>query len=119
MGRAINKAVTIAEIVKRKLPLHQWNCMGSVEMVDVYEPLEEGLDIVQSRRYVSCLTITLSLSLTDPATACAAAKASASGNNKVAAEDEEEVLDSKHSGYQPPLPVEEMHSVTAVGTQIQ
>jgi ribonuclease P/MRP protein subunit RPP25 len=60
MGRAINKAVTIAEILKRKLPLHQINCLTSSEIVDVFEPLEEGLDIVESKRYVSCMTITLS-----------------------------------------------------------
>lgn len=81
MGRAINKAVTIAEILKRKMPLHQWNALSSLEMIDVFEPVEEGLDVVESRRYVSCLTITLSLSLlADPN------------------------MDTNHSGYQPPLP---------------
>ena len=51
MGRAINKAVTIAEILKRKMPLHQCNALSSVEMIDIFEPLEEGLDRVTSRRY--------------------------------------------------------------------
>ena len=60
MGRAINKAVTIAEILKRKAPLHQVTTLSSCEMIDVFEPLEEGLDTVTSRRYVSCLKITLS-----------------------------------------------------------
>ena len=87
MGRAIHKAVTIAEILKRKIPLHQINTLTSVEMVDVYEPIEEGLDVVTSRRYVSCMLITLSLSADD--------------------------LDVNHIGYQPPLPEEEMHSSTA------
>jgi Alba len=77
MGRAINKAVTIAEILKRKMPLHQQNLLSSVEMVDVYEPVEEGLDTVESHRYVSCMKITLSLSADD--------------------------LDVSHPGYQPPL----------------
>jgi Alba len=77
MGRAINKAVTIAEILKRKMPLHQQNVLSSVEMVDVYEPVEEGLDTVESHRYVSCMKITLSLSADD--------------------------LDVSHPGYQPPL----------------
>ena len=76
MGRAINKIVTIAEILKRKMPLHQINSLSSLEMIDVYEPVEEGLDVVQSRRYVSCMKITLSL----------------------------QQLDTSHSGYQPPLP---------------
>ena len=83
MGRAINKAVTIAEILKRKMPLHQLNTLSSVEMIDVFEPIEEGLDIVTSRRYVSCMKITLSLT--------------ADG------------MDINHSGYQTPLPEEEMH----------
>jgi len=82
MGRAINKAVTIAEILKRKMPLHQLNTLSSVEMIDVYEPVEEGLDVVQSRRYVSCMTITLSLS--------------------------PDSFDSDHYGYQAPLSNEEM-----------
>ena len=87
MGRAINKAVTIAEILKRKRPLHQWNTLSSVEMVDIYEPIEEGLDRVESRRYVSCLTITLSLTLL--------------------AGDED--MSTQHPGYQSPLASSEMH----------
>lgn len=57
MGRAINKAVTIAEILKRKMPLHQCNALSSVEMIDVFEPLEEGLDTVTSRRYGTFMLI--------------------------------------------------------------
>ena len=83
MGRAINKAVTIAEILKRKMPLHQVNSLSSVEMIDVFEPLEEGLDTVTSRRYVSCMKITLSKT--------------------------KEGIDPNDIGYQPPLPNEEMH----------
>jgi ribonuclease P/MRP protein subunit RPP25 len=83
MGRAINKAVTIAEILKRKMPLHQLNTLSSVEMIDVFEPVEEGLDVVTSRRYVSCMKITLSLTV--------------------------DGMDINHSGYQTPLPEEEMH----------
>ncbi|KAG7369242.1 DNA/RNA-binding protein Alba-like protein [Nitzschia inconspicua] len=83
MGRAINKAVTIAEILKRKMPLHQCNALSSVEMIDVFEPLEEGLDTVTSRRYVSCMKITLSRTA--------------------------EGMDTTDIGYQPPLPVDEMN----------
>lgn len=44
-GRAINKAVTIAEILKRRVPgLHQNNELMLKELKDVFEPLEEGLD---------------------------------------------------------------------------
>jgi len=63
MGKAINKAVTIAEILKRKMPLHQVTALSSCEMVNVYEPLEEGLDTVVNQHYISCLTITLSTDL--------------------------------------------------------
>ena len=90
MGRAINKAVTIAEILKRKVPLHQMNILTSVAMIDVYEPVEEGLDVVTSRRYVSCMKITLSLTA--------------------------DQLDTAHSGYQPPLPEDEMHSPATAAT---
>jgi len=83
MGRAINKAVTIAEILKRKMPLHQVTYLTSSEIVDLFEPLEEGLDVVESKRYVSCMSITLS-------------KTGAG-------------MDSFDIGYQPPLEEEEIH----------
>jgi hypothetical protein len=83
MGRAINKAVTIAEILKRKMPLHQLNTLSSVEMIDVFEPVEEGLDVITSRRYVSCMRITLSLTAQE--------------------------IDTAAIGYQLPLPNEEIH----------
>ena len=60
MGKAINKAVTIAEILKRKMPLHQITTLSSCEIVNVFEPLEEGLDTVVNQHYVSCITIFLS-----------------------------------------------------------
>uniref|UniRef100_A0A7S2XUJ7 DNA/RNA-binding protein Alba-like domain-containing protein n=1 Tax=Attheya septentrionalis TaxID=420275 RepID=A0A7S2XUJ7_9STRA len=82
MGRAINKAVTIAEILKRKMPLHQITSLSSCEIVDVFEPLEEGLDVVESRRYVSCMAITLSIDGVG--------------------------MDVNDIGYQPPLPPEEI-----------
>lgn len=107
MGRAINKLVTIAEILKRKHPLHQVTLLESSEIIDVseasrcsfsntscsnfetetrcqqvYEPLEEGLDVVESKRYVSCMTITLSMT--------------------------SDGLDANDIGYQPPLPHDEI-----------
>jgi len=83
MGKAINKAVTIAEILKRKMPLHQVTALSSCEMVNVYEPLEEGLDTVVNQHYISCLTITLSTDLSD--------------------------IDVHNIGYQPPLSLSEMN----------
>lgn len=77
MGRAINKAVTIAEILKRKIPLYQVNRLTASEIIEVFEPLEEGLDVIESKRYVSCMTIQLSIS--------------------------NEGIDENNIGYQPPL----------------
>jgi hypothetical protein len=99
MGRAINKAVTIAEILKRKMPLHQWNVLSSLEMIDLYEPIEEGLDVVENRRYVSCLTITLSLTLLLPPQQQDDATKTMDGLPP---------LDIHHFGYQPPLPITEL-----------
>lgn len=82
MGKAINKAVTIAEILKRKLPLHQITTLSSCEITNTYEPLEEGLDTVVNQHYVSCLTITLSEDSTR--------------------------IDANDIGYQPPLSFEEI-----------
>ena len=45
MGRAISRTVTIAEIIKRRIPgLHQVTKIDSTGITDVWEPLEEGLD---------------------------------------------------------------------------
>ncbi len=93
MGRAIKKAVTIAEILKRKIPLYQLNALSSVEMVDIDEPVEEGLDVVTSRRFVSCMKSTLSLS--------------------------PDGLDSADPGYQPPLSAEEISSGDLPAATIQ
>ena len=43
MGRAINKTVTVAEIVKRRVVgLHQDTEISSLEITDTWEPREEG-----------------------------------------------------------------------------
>lgn len=61
MGRAINKTVTIAEIIKRRISnLHQNTEIGSVGITDTWEPLEEGLETLETTRHVSVITITLS-----------------------------------------------------------
>eukprot|EP01121_Diplochlamys_sp_Union-15-3_P021154 TRINITY_DN846_c0_g1_i2.p1 TRINITY_DN846_c0_g1~~TRINITY_DN846_c0_g1_i2.p1 ORF type:complete len:241 (-),score=47.92 TRINITY_DN846_c0_g1_i2:60-782(-) len=77
MGRAINKTVTIAEIIKRRIPgLHQLTSIDSTDIVDMWEPIEEGLDTLETTRHVSSIQILLSL----------------------------EKLDSSLVGYQEPLP---------------
>lgn len=55
----------------------QVNRLTASEIIEVFEPLEEGLDIIESKRYVSCMTIQLSI------------------NN--------EGIDENNIGYQPPL----------------
>ncbi|KAJ4716986.1 ribonuclease P protein subunit p25-like protein [Melia azedarach] len=43
-GRAINKTVMIAELLKRRIAgLHQNTSTGSIDITDLWEPLEEGL----------------------------------------------------------------------------
>lgn len=81
MGRAINKTVTIAEIIKRRIPnLHQLTEIGSVNITDTWEPLEEGLNTLETTRHVSVISITLS----------------------------SVELDTSKSGYQQPLPEEQV-----------
>jgi len=76
MGRAINKTVTIAEILKRRIAgLHQTTAIDSTEITDTWEPMEEGLDRVETTRHISSITITLSIN----------------------------PLDTNAPGYQPPL----------------
>eukprot|EP00823_Brevimastigomonas_motovehiculus_P006942 TRINITY_DN5967_c0_g1_i1.p1 TRINITY_DN5967_c0_g1~~TRINITY_DN5967_c0_g1_i1.p1 ORF type:complete len:307 (-),score=57.70 TRINITY_DN5967_c0_g1_i1:212-1051(-) len=83
MGRAINKTVSAAEIIKRRvLGLHQITELGSSDLEEVYEPLEEGLKTVKVLRHVSTISITLS----------------------------KDTLDSKHYGYQPPLAESEVQA---------
>jgi len=84
MGLAINKTVTIAEIIKRRIKgLHQNTQINSTEIVEVWEPLEEGLDRVETSRQVSSIQITLST----------------------------EQLDANDPGYQPPLPVDQVQVI--------
>lgn len=80
-GKAIARAVTATEIIKRSIKgLHQITRVGSMPITDTYEPLEEGLDKVTHERIVSFLEITLS----------------------------KEPLDEKNPGYQPPLDDEQL-----------
>lgn len=81
MGRAINKTVTVAEIIKRRIPnLHQLTEIGSVNITDTWEPLEEGLNTLETTRHVSVISITLSTV----------------------------ELDTSKPGYQQPLPEEQV-----------
>ncbi|KAL9667681.1 hypothetical protein QQ045_002045 [Rhodiola kirilowii] len=85
MGRAINKTVTIVELIKRRIAgLHQNTSVGSTDITDTWEPLEEGLLPLETTRHVSLITITLS----------------------------KKELDSSSIGHQPPLPPDQVKSST-------
>merc|ERR1712060_188550 len=80
-GNAITKAVTLAEVAKRRFKgLHQVTSLSTTEIVDEYEPLEEGLDKVTETRTLSCIEIKLS----------------------------KDALDTSDKGYQAPLPDSEI-----------
>ncbi|CAA7399686.1 unnamed protein product [Spirodela intermedia] len=79
MGRAINKTVMIVELIKRRIAdLHQNTVIGSIDVTDTWEPLEEGLLPLETTRHVSIITITLS----------------------------KKELDTSSVGYQSPLPAD-------------
>merc|ERR1719502_1993214 len=60
-GNALTTAVTLAEIIKRRFKgIHQITKIGSTDIVDEYEPLEEGLDKVTDTRSISFVEILLS-----------------------------------------------------------
>ncbi|XP_042063132.1 ribonuclease P protein subunit p25-like protein [Salvia splendens] len=81
MGRAINKTVTIVELIKRRIVgLHQITAIQSIDITDTWEPLEEGLQILETTRKVSMVTITLS----------------------------KKELDTKNVGYQHPIPEDQV-----------
>ncbi|MBA0559733.1 hypothetical protein Golob_016682, partial [Gossypium lobatum] len=81
MGRAINKTVMIAELIKRRVAdLHQITSIGSTDITDMWEPLEEGLLPLEITRHVSMITVTLS----------------------------KKELDMSSTGYQPPLQADQV-----------
>jgi len=65
-GNALTKAVTSAEVIKRRFKgLHQITTIGQTEITDEYEPLEEGLDMVTEVRQMPYVEITLSTDALD------------------------------------------------------
>ncbi|KAL7751329.1 hypothetical protein RI367_003189 [Sorochytrium milnesiophthora] len=63
-GAAINKAVSVAEIVKRnmKYVLHQYNTVGSIDEKDIWDPVatEQDLDRLEFTRHLPYIKIVLS-----------------------------------------------------------
>jgi DNA-binding protein len=43
-GEAINKVVTVIEIIKRKVKVHQVNKIGTLQQIEVWESKLEGVD---------------------------------------------------------------------------
>merc|ERR1719277_9442 len=80
-GNALTKAVTSAEVIKRRFKgLHQITKLGSQEIVDEYEPIEEGLDKVTETRNLPFIEIKLS----------------------------KDALDTSDKGYQEPVPEDQV-----------
>eukprot|EP01066_Platyproteum_vivax_P006616 Platyproteum_vivax@DN2374_c0_g1_i1.p1 len=76
-GNAIPRAVSVVELLKRRIKgLHQLTTTGCREITDDFEPLEEGLDRVTSKRHVAYIEMKLTT---------------------------RSDIDTKHPGYQPPL----------------
>jgi DNA-binding protein len=60
MGKAINKTVAIAEIIKRRIPnLHQVTDIDSTDIKEKYQPTQPGLEVVETTRHVSSILISL------------------------------------------------------------
>ena len=60
VGKAITKAVTVAEILKHRVAgLHQHTEFHTLAMDETFEPKEQGLNTVHRRRHVSAVTVTL------------------------------------------------------------
>lgn len=61
IGKGASKAITCAEIVKRRVKgLHQVTQLDYSSVVDLWEPLEAGLDPLTVNRKIPCIWILLS-----------------------------------------------------------
>lgn len=59
LGRSINRAVTVAEILRRNIAgLHQLTTLRSVCIRDRYEPIEEGLNVRETAMHSQRRSIT-------------------------------------------------------------
>lgn len=66
MAKAMESAVKLAELVKHRVKkVYQLNSIDTQTLIDEYEPLEEGLDVLKFERKVVMVTITLSMSPLD------------------------------------------------------
>ena len=81
MAKAMQSAVNLAELVKRRVKgIHSQTEIEVSSLIDEYEPKEEGLDNLKFERQVTMIVIRLT----------------------------KEAIDSKHHGYQEPVPESEV-----------
>lgn len=65
----MDRALWVAEVLRRKVQgLHQIVNVTEKKIVDVYEPLEEGLITVRQERFLTILEVTLTLEPTQEQT---------------------------------------------------
>ena len=63
--RLMDKALWVAEVIKRRVGgLHQITDIKEREIVDIYEPREEGLQRVEQKRFLTIIEVTLTTSPT-------------------------------------------------------
>lgn len=66
-GNAIPKLLILVEIIKRSIGnLHQLNNINSMNIVDVYEPNVEGMDVIEEKRRVTAMETILSKDSLEP-----------------------------------------------------
>jgi len=117
---ATGTAIAVAEVVKRRVPgLAQATRIGYMYTREVFEPVEEGLDVVTvRRRYPSMAIILTTLPVTDvdaagadadTDTGAAAACGGAGTDATCGSADAGGVIDACEPGYQPPLPPAEVN----------
>ena len=83
IGETIPQMLMVADVLRRRIKgIHQVNTISSINVQDIYEPLEEGLDTVIVTRTLSMLEVKLT--------------------TKPSAED------LKAAGYQKPIPDEDV-----------
>ncbi|XP_060193123.1 glycine-rich cell wall structural protein-like isoform X2 [Lycium barbarum] len=84
-GRLRNYITYATNLLQRKIVgLHQITSIGSTDITDTWEPLEEGLLPLETTRHVSIITIILS----------------------------KKELDTLSAGYQPPIPADQVRPLT-------
>lgn len=92
VSNAVQSAVNLSELIKHRVKgLHQVNKICNIIITDEFEPLYEGLDKLSFQRIVTMLQITLTTN--------------------------ESKIDKSDTGYQPPIPDEDVQEFIAERVQ--